>query len=158
MSTTREFLGETGSPGRMRLSRGGFFAAAIPLVLSAAMITWPSGGEKIQMTASHEVPAAQGTITVKNSKNHNTDVTVKVQHLAEPSSLTPPADVYVVWFQPSGQDAKNEGELMVQGNRGGDLKTETPFKHFEVFITAEKNARVEQPTGPRVLSGTVTAP
>lgn len=158
MSTTREFLGGMASPGPGRLSRGGFFAVAIPLILSAAMITWPSGGQKIQMTASHDVPAAQGTITVKNSKNQNTEVNVKVQHLAEPSSLTPPQDVYVVWFQPSGQNAKNEGELMVQGNRSGSLKTETPFKHFEVFITAEKNARVEQPTGPRVLSATVTGP
>jgi len=158
MSTTREFLDRPPS-ATLNPPLRGFFAAALPLILGAAL-SWPmiGGGQKIQMTPSRKTPAAEGTISVKNGKNHNTEVAVKVQHLAEPASLTPPADVYVLWFQPNGQSAKNEGEIMIEGNRSGTLKTQTPFKHFQAFITAEKNARVEQPAGPRVLSATVTGP
>lgn len=141
------------------MGRGGLFAAALPLILGAAVsIPLMGGAQKIQMTPSRQTPAAMGTVTVKNGKNQNTDVTVKVEHLAEPAALAHPADVYVVWFQPDGQSAKNEGQIMVQAKRSGELKTQTSYKRFQAFITAEKNPRVEQPSGPKVLSATVVAP
>lgn len=159
MSTIRGFVGQAGSLGNVKLGRGGLLAVSIPLILSAAMLWPPLGGaQKIQMTPSRQTPAAMGTITVKNGKNQNTDVTIKVQHLAEPAALAHSADVYVVWFQPEGQNAKNEGQIMVQANRSGELKTQTSYKHFEAFITAETNPRVEQPSGARVLSANVVAP
>lgn len=159
MSTIRDFVGQAGSLGNVKLGRGGLLAASIPLILSAAMLWPPLGGaQKIQMTPSRQTPAAIGTITVKNGKNQNTDVTIKVQHLAEPAALSHPADVYVVWFQPEGQNPKNEGQIMVQAKRSGELKTQTSYKHFEAFITAETNPRVEQPSGDRVLSANVVAP
>lgn len=159
MSTIREFVGQAGSLGQTKLGRGGLLAVSIPLILSAAMLWPPLGGaQKIQMTPSRQTPAAIGTIMVKNGKNQNTDVTIKVQHLAEPAALAHPADVYVVWFQPDGQKPKNEGQIMVQPNRSGELKTQTSYKHFQAFITAETNPRVEQPSGEHVLSASVVAP
>lgn len=107
------------------------------------------------MKASPQTPAAQGTVEVKTGDNNNTKVDAKVQYLAKPSTLSPPADVYVLWIQPTGQAPKNEGELMVQNNLQGELKTETPYKHFKVFITAEKSPRVESPQGQQVLAATI---
>ncbi len=154
----RGLLGQGGSVGHPKVGRG-LLALSVPLVLSAAMF-WPlmGGAEKIQMTPSQQTPAATGTIKVKNGKNQNTDITIKVEHLAEPAALQHPKDVYVVWFQPNGQQPKNEGQIMIQSNRTGEMRTQTSYKHFEAFITAETNPRVERPEGPRVLSATVVAP
>ena len=154
MRTNRDVLARSAAC-RHAPVRGGLFATLTPLILSAAFV-WPfGGGQKVQMAASHEVPAAQGTVTVQTGHNHNTKVDTKVQYLAKPSTLTPPEDVYVVWFQPEGQAPKNEGELLVQNDLSGELKTETAYKHFKVFITAEKNPRVEEPEGAQVLTATI---
>jgi hypothetical protein len=154
MRTTRDFLGRS-TASRRRPAGAGLFAVLMPLVLGVVFV-WPfGGGQKVQMTASREVPAAQGAVTVQTGHNNNTKVDIKVEYLAKPSTLTPPEDVYVVWFQPEGQAPKNEGELMVHNDLSGELKTETPYKHFKVFITAEKNPRVEEPEGAQVLTGTI---
>lgn len=158
MSTIRGLIGKAGSVGCAKFGRG-LLALSVPLVLSAAMCLPAMGGsEKIQMTPSRQTPAATGTITVKNGKNQNAEITIKVEHLAEPAQLQHPKDVYVVWFQPNGQQAKNEGQIMIESDRTGEFKTQTSHKHFEAFITAETNPRVEKPEGPRVLSAMVTAP
>ena len=144
-----------GRMGRSITKRTGCFAAIAPLVLAMAMF-WPfGGGNKIVMSGGQVVPAAQGTVSIHSGHNGNTEVDTKVKYLANPSSLTPPENVYVVWFQPQGQAAVNEGALKVDKGLNGELKTVTPYKRFEVIVTAEKSPQVKSPTGPQVLTANV---
>lgn len=155
--TTHDYF-DSPAPAWRSIRNRGFFAAILPLMFALAFI-WPfSGmsGEKVQMRPNaSETPAAQGTITVSQGKNGNTKVDTKVKNLAKPSGLKNPASVYVLWIQPEGQSPKNEGQMMIDANRTGSLKSETPYKHFQVFITPEDSPTVTSPNGPHVLSATV---
>ncbi len=129
--------------------------ALIPLILGFALM-WPfGGGQKIQMMAGKSTPGAHGVIRVQTSKNGNTKLDTKVYALAKPSSLNPPANVYVLWIEPPGQNPKNEGEIRVNQKLDGELKAETPYKRFKVFITSEQNAQAQAPEGDQVLSAEV---
>ncbi len=156
MTTTDYFVSP--APAWRTTRNRGFFAAALPLMFALAFI-WPFGGssaEKVQMRTNPGVtPAAQGTISVSRGKNGNTKIDVKVKNLAKPSGLQNPASVYVLWIQPENQTAKNEGEIMIDNNRSGELKAETPYKHFQVFITPEHSPTATSPSGPHVLTATV---
>lgn len=107
------------------------------------------------MMAGTVTPGATGTIVVKKGDNGNTTLDIRAGSLAAPSSLTPAENVYVVWIQPPGQQAQNHGQLQVNQNEQGELHTETPYRRFKVFITAEQNAQVQMPMGPTVLSADV---
>lgn len=124
------------------------------LVTFVAMIAiWPFGGGKdYRMTASSQVPAAIGTVKVtQNKDNRNTQVDIKVQHLAKPASLTPPAATYLVWIRPRGGDAVKQAAIGVGDDLNGELKTETVSKDFDLFITAEQGDLATSPSGPEVL-------
>jgi hypothetical protein len=138
-----------------RFGTARFRTPVLPAVACLTLI-WPFGGNKIPMNSAPQVPAAHGVIHEKSNRNGNTEVDVKVRSLARPSALTPPEDVYVVWFQPPGQNPVNEGALKVDGNLNGELKTVSPYKDFKVFITAEKYAQIRQPEGQTVLSAQVS--
>ncbi len=121
-------------------------AACLCLLLEIAC-----GGKKVQMNPATSVPAAQGHADISHDKNGNTIVDLKVHHLAKPENLTPPGTVYVVWFQPNGQPAQNEGQLRVDGNLNGEFKTTTPMKNFDIVVTAEPGPTVTSPTGSEIM-------
>jgi hypothetical protein len=125
------------------------------LVTFVAMIAiWPFGGGKdYNMTASSQVPAASGTVKVtQNKDNGNTQVDLKVRHLAKPGSLTPPASTYIVWIRTRGGDAVKQAAIGVDNDLNGELKLATVSKDFDLFITAEGGEFVTAPSGPQVLS------
>jgi hypothetical protein len=127
----------------------------MPLLLCLAFI-WPfGGGHNVQMMAGSSTPGANATINVKKGDNGNTTLDIKAKNLAPPSSLTPAENVYVVWIQPPDQTAQNEGRLRVNQNEQAEIHTETPYKRFKVFITAQQNAQAQEPTGPRILSADI---
>lgn len=132
--------------------------AAATLILALTFF-WPfgGGGKKVHMTAGKGTPAAQGTVQIQrgDKNNNNSKIDVKVESLAKPSALTPPHSNYVVWIEPEGQSPKNQGELRVDENQKGELKTVTPYKRFKVFITAEESPTAQQPKGPQVLAAQV---
>lgn len=126
------------------------------LVLGLALI-WPfgGGGRKVQMMSGAQTPAAHGTVTITKSNNGNTALDLKVQSLAKPSSLNTPENAYVVWIQPPDKQPINEGELRVDKNLNGQIHTETPYKRFKLFITAEQNPEAQTPDGATVLSADI---
>lgn len=104
------------------------------------------------MTAENDVPAAHGTVQVKrDSPSANTELDVKVWDLANPRSLTPPENIYVVWVRPRSGSVEKEGAIDVGSNLKGELKATTTATDADVFITAESNETVSSPTGPEVL-------
>jgi len=127
-------------------------------VLVLFLFTWPfSSGKTYHMVASSAVPAASGIVTVKKgSPNRNTELDIKVSNLADPSRLTPPANVYILWVRPIGGAAANAGAIRTNKNLDGELKTVTTSKNCDVFITAEQSATVTSPEGPEVLQTHIT--
>ena len=125
------------------------------IVLAAAlclMFELGCGGpKKVDLNPSSSVPAAMGHAEITHDKNGNTVVDLKVHHLAKPENLSPPESVYVVWFQPPGQPAQNQGMLRVDKDLNGEFKTTTPLKNFDVFVTAEPGPTVTAPTGPEIM-------
>lgn len=107
------------------------------------------------LTATPKVPAASGEVKASTDKNGNTTVELKVSHLAKPGNLTPPATVYVVWFQQQGQSPAKQGELKVNDKLNGDLKASTAMKNFDVWITSESDPNVNNPNGDEILRTTV---
>jgi hypothetical protein len=122
------------------------------VVLAVATVGW---GKTYHMTSTNTVPAAAGNVYVGKEKNGDIKVDVKVSHLAKPGRLTPPANNYVVWLQQEGSQPQSQGELKVGDDLEGELKTTTPLKNFNVFITAETDSQTKTPSDQVVLQATV---
>jgi hypothetical protein len=82
-------------------------------------------------------------------------VEVQVKHMATPQSLTPARQGYLVWVQPRGKDPELLGTLRVNEGLEGSLKAITPYKEFEVFVTAEDSLKPEAPSSTVILRGAV---
>ena len=136
----------------------GYFFGFSPLIL-AVLFIWPfgGGGKKVEMMAGAENPAARGQVTAKPGDNGNRDLDIKVHSMAQPNSLTPPANVYLVWLQEPGRDPRNLGQIQIDDKQKGELQVITPFARFKLFITAEQNAQEHTPLGPTVLSADIPA-
>jgi hypothetical protein len=111
-----------------------------------------------QMLSSVSVPAGQGTVTFGAVDNGNTDVTIRVKHLALPSKIASNATTYVVWIQPSNGAKQNVGALALNDNLEGKLDTVTPHRRFLLTVTPEPGGRVGTPTHTPVFSSWVERP
>ena len=101
------------------------------------------------------LPAAQGVVITDNGPNDNTSVEIHVHHLARPQQLSPAKQSYVVWIQPRGQQPINAGQITVDDNLDGKLTSRTPYKVFDVFITAEETPTATAPSGERLLETSI---
>ena len=106
------------------------------------------------MTAASIVPGARAEVAISKDKNGNTRLKMTVQHLANLESLTPRAVAYVVWLQERGGNSENQGQLKMEEPKA-TFETVTPFKSFDVFVTAEQDSRTKSPSGPEVLKATI---
>lgn len=108
------------------------------------------------MQATSLTPGATGTVDVKADKTGgNMAVTIKVDHLARPTLLTPPANEYVVWVESEDGSAQNQGVLTVGDNEKGDLRMTTTSAKFRILITAESEAHPRSPSNRVVLQSQV---
>ena len=123
------------------------------IVIISLLGVWPlHSGKEYHLTASSSVPAAAGTAKVEKDKdNGNTKLDIKVEHLARPSSLTPPANTYIVWIRPNDGAPVKEGAIGVGKDLKGELQVVTVSKDFDLFITAEQSESVTAPSGLEVL-------
>lgn len=111
---------------------------------------------KLTFAVSPVVPAAKGKVKIEKSKNDNYIIEVKIEHLAPPDRLSPPAKVYVVWMQSESRDPENIG--MIKTSTGflssalkGEMTTTSVIKPTGIFITAEDNGTVRYPGSQVVL-------
>ena len=111
--------------------------------------------KKYPMTAAAAVPGARAEVEIGTDKNGNTKLTITVQHLANHENLTPRASAYVVWLEERGGNPENQGQLKTDKNLKATFETVTPFKSFDVFVTAEQDFRIKGPSGPEVLKATI---
>jgi len=131
-------------------SRSLILSGLILLLLSA--MAW---AREDKLVNTGLAPAAQGVVETGTDHNGNTQVAVKVEHLAKSESLTPSKQGYLVWIQPKGKQAELLGQLSVNDELKGELKATTPYKNFDLMVTAEDNLRPETPSGMVLLRGTV---
>ena len=111
--------------------------------------------DDVKMRPSQVDPSAEARVEYHTERNGNTTVMLSAHHLAPPSQLTPPKTTYVVWIQRPGRDPENLGALKVNEHQEGTIKATTPYKQFDVFVTAEDNDRVQAPSSMEVLRGVV---
>ncbi len=105
------------------------------------------------LSVSSVIPGAEGTVRASEAENENTQLDVRVRHLADPGKLSPPATTYVVWTRANSPEAppQNIGALSVDEDLNGSLSTVTPLRSFELFITTEAAPTATAPTGQRLL-------
>ena len=123
------------------------------LLLTFAIAAW--AGKDFRLTAAAAVPAAQGKVSIDHDHNGNDVVHMEVKHLAQPSALTPAKANYVVWIQARGKDPEPQGMLRVNDKEEGAFETTTPYKTFDIFVTAEDTPNPTTPSGPEVMRGTI---
>jgi hypothetical protein len=111
--------------------------------------------KKYPMTAASIVPGARAEAVISKDENGNTKLKMRVQHLANLENLTPRATAYVVWLQERSGNPENQGQLKMDKNLKATFETVTPFKSFDVFVTAEQDPRAKSPSGPEVLKATI---
>ena len=121
----------------------------------ALLCTVAYAAKKYPMTAASIVPGARAEVAISQDKNGNTRLTMRVQHLANLENLTPRAAAYVVWLRERGGNAENQGQLKMDKSLKATFETVTPLKSFDVFVTAEQDARAKDPSGPEVLKATI---
>ena len=84
------------------------------------------GNSEVRLSTSPSNPAAEGTARFSVSKNDNTNIELRVKHVAHPERLTPPASSYVVWIKTNKDAApQNIGALKVDDELNGSLLAET---------------------------------
>lgn len=130
------------------------FSAIVTLAVLSAALAFAA--KKFPLTASSIVPAAKGSVDIGKDRNGNTEVRLRVEHLANPASLSPSQANYVVWLQDKDSGPENQGELKVNGKLEGTFQTVTPRKNFEIFVTGENDSTVKAPSGPEVLRTSVS--
>ena len=106
------------------------------------------------LVGTKSVPGARGVVKVSKTDNGNSEVLIKVEHLAPPGQVLPGATSYVVWVQniDHATAPQNVGEIKVSDNLEGTLKTLTTLPTFDLTVTPESSPQVVTPANPPVLA------
>lgn len=128
---------------------------ALPMLTLAIMAPGCARSTTQEMVSGPGVPASQGTISATKADNGNTNVSVRVKHLAPPSKVASDATVYVVWVQARNAAKQSVGALRLDSNLEGHLSTVTPHRRFLVMVTPEPSGQVAQPTHEPVFTSDV---
>ncbi|MFW6057749.1 MAG: hypothetical protein ACOC9W_02730 [Persicimonas sp.] len=105
------------------------------------------------LTAGEETPAASGEVKIKEDDNNNLRLDVEVDHLPNPGNLAAGLNTYVVWLEPTGADRMvNLGQLEIdEDDRTGKLEATTPYRNFNIYITAEETGQPSQPSDRMIM-------
>lgn len=126
---------------------------SLTLIFIGLILT--SCSNKIVLVNSSVVPGAQGYVTIKNDKNNNHSIKLKVTNLARPDMLSPARSEYVVWMRVKDNVSKNIGRLHIEGGttkiKKASLETVSSEEPLGFFITAEDNGNPTTPGSTVVM-------
>jgi len=105
-------------------------AAFLALMLSSCATT-------VNFPVSQLAPAAEGSTKIRQDKNGNYNITVRVNYLADAERLNPPRSQYIVWVEKEDGSFQNIGILVSDRLNKARLETKTPFVPYRILITAE---------------------
>ena len=116
-----------------------------------------AGSRELNLTASPDIPGAQGMATISSTDDANTKIDLTVEHLASPERVAPGTTVYIVWVRgnESGALPQSLGALRVDDHLKGRISGMTALRAFDLYITAEPSQMSTAPTGKTLLSTTV---
>ncbi|WP_321426313.1 hypothetical protein [uncultured Bacteroides sp.] len=123
----------------MKKGRNVLLVATLLFLTSCASIT--------TFPVSNTLPAAEITAKTKQDKNKNYSIEIIAKNLASPDRLNPPKKNYNVWIVTEENGTMNLGMLTNKNAKKAVLKTNTPFKVLEIFITAEDQGNNSSPNG-----------
>jgi len=114
----------------------------------------------LPLGSSSQIPAAQGDVRLRTTRNGNVEIRMQIQHLAPPARIVAGASVFVVWLrgQEAGAVAQNLGALRVDKNLGAKFTTVTALPSFDLFITCEQSQTTTIPSEPELLPLHYTQP
>lgn len=144
--------------------RSVWVAGLVGVVLAGcAQLPWRRDENErvVPLQVSSEIPGARGIVKVSGpGKDGNRILEVTVEHLASPERVVPNASAYLVWLQPMREEQaapQNMGVLPVNRDLKGTFRTQTPFRNFDLFVTAEPSPMVTTPSENRLLTATISA-
>ncbi len=123
----------------MKTERNVLLVATLLFLASCASVT--------KFPVSSTLPAAEITAKTKQDKNKNYSIEITAKHLASPDRLDPPKKNYNVWIVTEDNQTMNLGMLTNKNAKTAVLKTKTPYKAAEIFITAEDQGNNSYPSG-----------
>lgn len=129
------------------------------LTLATGLILFAlsSCATKVAFLSSSVVPAAEGTVSIKEDGNNNYAIKIQTSNLASSHDLTPPKKVYIVWMLTDDNSTKNIGQIVSSsGSMSNKLKsgfeTVSSYQPNKIFITAENEADLQYPYSEVVLT------
>ncbi|TDE18126.1 hypothetical protein [Dyadobacter psychrotolerans] len=122
----------------------------------AFLVLQSCDSQKYNFAISQVVPAAEGSVEVRQDDNNNYEIDLEVTRLAGPERLSPAKKLYIVWVQTEKNGDKNIGQLktasgFLSKTLKSSLKTVTSFKPTGFLISAENDAGVLHPGEQVVL-------
>lgn len=126
-----------------------FYILSLAIFVSTFAV-FASCSQKIAFKKSTVVPGASIEAKVGQDANENYIVELEIENLAAPQALTPSKKVYVAWVEHQ-YGYQNIGQIKLNKNQGGSLKSTTPFKPKSIIVTAENEAIVVTPGTVTVL-------
>lgn len=125
---------------------------ALALVAGVVMIfAFGSCATRNKFLTSSVLPAAQGTVQIKQDKNKNYVIKIELSNLSPSTRLTPPADAYVVWLITPDNASRNLGQLntstkFMSTSLDASFETVSAVKPTKIVITAENDVTVQYPS------------
>ena len=129
----------------------------VNLALLILIFTFSSCASGTKFSTSEIVPAARGTVKVKNDNNKNNVIKIKLYYLAEPERLQPSRKYYVVWMETEDDYTKNIGQIkssedFLTKSLTAKFKTVSSFKPAKIYLTAEDDANIQSPSKKIIIS------
>ena len=123
------------------------------LIVGAVLVLMGCSSPAVyQMQSGERTAGADGEMIVTMDDNGNQIVEMTVAHLPQPSQLEEQMSTYVVWLQPEGVSQRyNMGRITLNDDRTGALTFTTPFRQFDLMVTAEAEASETSPSDQVVL-------
>lgn len=121
----------------------------------AASFLMTSCSSKAAFQTSSIIPAARGYVNVKQDRDQNYIIQVKLDYLSEAERLDPPKKTYVIWMESNNNATRNIGQInsstgFMSSNLNADFQTTSSYKPDRIYITAEDDGTVSYP-GPIIV-------
>jgi hypothetical protein len=106
-----------------------------------------------KMKSNRKISSVEGHLVVSTSNFNSNLIDLTIKNMAQPNRINPRAKTYVVWEVPAGikMKAQSIGVLLPDRFAKARLLTATPFKQFDIFVTAEAVNNPVAPTGQKLL-------
>ncbi len=116
------------------------------------MLPFSLNAEKIPFLQSSRAPAAEGYVKIKNDRNKNYVIKIRIKNLAEIENLEPAKQTYVVWMVIDGDITKNIGRINSSNQLKVSFETVSSFQPIKIFITTEEDENSQEPSWNTILT------